>query len=532
MVGTVLGHYRIIELLGKGGMGEVYLAEDTRLGRRVAVKVLARELALAADGRVKVLDFGLPKLKEDALPAAAALPTQELTGEGRIVGTVAYMSPEQADAKTVDSRSDVFSLGVMLFEMATSERPFKGDTHVSLLSAILKDTPSSITDVKADLPRDFARIVKRCLHKDPEDRYQTAKDPATATETVAGKHPWRAVSHVAWLPDGKSLLINAQDAAGEATNQIWLMSVPGGEVRRITNDLSTYGGLSVAADGKSFVSIRSELRTRVWIGDATGTRGLWTMAMDGGDQRRLGTAAVGARPGLSADGKWIFYSEAGGTNRNFRIPVDGGEAVPVAVSPAAAAAHPLPDSFHEPLPSPDGQNHCRTLHRPRSARGAHRDRAGRRRRSDAVSTGADSGPVVGRWQEPPLHAGPWRRHEPLAAASHRRRAGTADPLYRRDHLRLRLVCRAQALGVRPRQLEQGRGTRVRTTVKRRCINHHLQPSSSPSSPPPAVHLPMCSCPASSAITCCCSATARCGSSAGRSRGKRSASRFATRPPAP
>jgi eukaryotic-like serine/threonine-protein kinase len=128
------------------------------------------------DGRVKMLDFGLAKLKESNASLAASLPTQELTGEGRIVGTVAYMSPEQAEGKLVDPRSDVFSLGVVIFEMATSQRPFKGDTQVSLLFSIIKDTPASLTDLKADLPRDLARIVRRCLSKNPEDRYQTAKD--------------------------------------------------------------------------------------------------------------------------------------------------------------------------------------------------------------------------------------------------------------------------------------------------------------------------------------------------------------------
>jgi eukaryotic-like serine/threonine-protein kinase len=781
---TVLGHYRILELLGKGGMGEVYVGEDTRLGRRVAVKILSRELGLSpdqrerferearavaalnhpnivtihsveeadgvpfltlellegrtldsaipqdgmpvdrllacaipladavgaahqrgithrdlkpanvmltTDGRIKVLDFGLAKLKEDASAASAALPTQELTGEGRIVGTVAYMSPEQAEAKPVDTRSDVFSLGVMLFEMATGQRPFKGDTQVSLLSSILKDTPSSITDVKATLPRDLARIVKRCLNKDPEDRYQTAKDlrndlrllkddlasgeaaaiqpgmhagapratkappsrtpivagalvvlaliaagvywrtrlpagsntafasvpfgsvgltrltttgttglavisddgryvayvvteegksgvwlrqvatssnvqivppaevrflglsfsadgnhvyyaiapvgevfaslyqvpvlgggvrrvmddvdgtvtfepggkrlafgrrvpklrqttlvvvdvngtnektiasrqapnsfnlqsvawspdgrviaiPAVRSETLqtdvvlvdvesgkemtVGRHPWRDVTHVAWLPDGRSLLINAQDAEGESTNQIWLISVPGGDVRRITNDLSTYTGLSVTADGKTILSVRNELRARIWTTDGLGggareptsgpaaddgvrgiawtpdarlvyasasagnsdiwimnadgrnrvqltfdrahdtlpdvtpdgrrivfvserggVRGLWVMGIDGGEQHRLGTAPIGARPTLSPDGKWVYYTETGAAGKNFRISIDGGDAVPIVV-PDSADTRIVPESFHEPIVSPDGK---------------------------------------------------------------------------------------------------------------------------------------------------------------------------------
>ena len=104
------------------------------------------------------------------------MPAADLTGAGRIMGTTAYMSPEQAEGKAVDPRSDVFTLGVMLYEMAVGERPFKGDTQVSLLSSIIKDTPTSVTDLKKELPRDLARIVGHCLAKDPEDRYQTAKD--------------------------------------------------------------------------------------------------------------------------------------------------------------------------------------------------------------------------------------------------------------------------------------------------------------------------------------------------------------------
>ena len=270
MIGTSLGHYRILERLGKGGMGEVFLAEDTKLGRRVALKVLTEELAsdtdwrqrferearavaainhpsivtihsveeaggvlfltlelvegstladqipkdgmpldrllsiaipladavgaahqrgithrdlkpanvmITPDRRVKVLDFGLAKLAEsDQAAMGVTVPAADLTGAGRIMGTTAYMSPEQAEGKAVDPRSDVFSMGVMLYEMAIGERPFKGDTQVSILSSIIKDTPAPVTDRRHELPRDLDRIVKRSLAKDPEDRYQTAKD--------------------------------------------------------------------------------------------------------------------------------------------------------------------------------------------------------------------------------------------------------------------------------------------------------------------------------------------------------------------
>ena len=126
----------------------------------------------------KVLDFGLAKLREAEAEyeGETRLPTGDLTGEGRIIGTVAYMSPEQAEGKPVDSRSDIFSLGVLLHEMAVGERPFRGDTNVSVISSILKDTPSSITDLNPGLPAGLAKVVRRSLSKDPSRRYQSAID--------------------------------------------------------------------------------------------------------------------------------------------------------------------------------------------------------------------------------------------------------------------------------------------------------------------------------------------------------------------
>ena len=129
------------------------------------------------DGRIKVLDFGLAKLADASRePGATTMPAAPSTGEGRILGTAAYMSPEQAEGKPVDTRSDLFSLGAMFYEMATGQRPFTGDTSISIISSIVKDTPTPITELNPSLPRDLGRIVRRALAKDPERRYQSAKD--------------------------------------------------------------------------------------------------------------------------------------------------------------------------------------------------------------------------------------------------------------------------------------------------------------------------------------------------------------------
>ncbi len=133
---------------------------------------------VSADGRVKVLDFGLAKLAKSAerSDATTAAPPRELTEEGRVVGTAPYMSPEQAEGKPVDYRSDIFSFGIVLYELATGERPFRGESVLSVLSSIVRDTPPPPIDLNPRLPREFSRAVRRCLAKDPEERYQSAKD--------------------------------------------------------------------------------------------------------------------------------------------------------------------------------------------------------------------------------------------------------------------------------------------------------------------------------------------------------------------
>jgi serine/threonine protein kinase/WD40 repeat protein len=279
MIGKTISHYRILEKLGSGGMGVVYKAEDTKLGRMVALKVLPPErvadpnrkrrfvqearaasalnhpniivihdidevegvhyiamehvegktldrliawhglrvnealkyavqmaAALAKahsagivhrdlkptnvmvtdDGLVKVLDFGLAKLTEAAPTgdAETAVTLEPTTEEGMIVGTVGYMSPEQAEGKAVDARSDIFSFGSVLYEMLTGQRAFQGETKVSTIAAILREEPKPLSQVVEGLPREVERLVKRCLRKDPAHRFQHMDDLKVALEEL------------------------------------------------------------------------------------------------------------------------------------------------------------------------------------------------------------------------------------------------------------------------------------------------------------------------------------------------------------
>ena len=129
-----------------------------------------------ADGRVKILDFGLAKLTEEVSDDGATVTSDGRTMAGQMIGTLAYMSPEQAEGAHVDHRSDIFSLGIVLYQMATGTQPFQGPTFVSTLSAILKDTPPPIVDQNKALPGALGDIIQRCLAKEPEKRYQSASE--------------------------------------------------------------------------------------------------------------------------------------------------------------------------------------------------------------------------------------------------------------------------------------------------------------------------------------------------------------------
>jgi eukaryotic-like serine/threonine-protein kinase len=138
-------------------------------------------------GSVKVLDFGLAKMSPAGDSGDSALPTEARTRDGVVMGTVPYMSPEQVSGKPVDHRTDVFSLGIIFYEMASGRRPFAGRSAVELGSAILRDAPPSLATLRAGLPEGLLRIVARCLEKDPAARFQSMRDVQVALQTLPGR---------------------------------------------------------------------------------------------------------------------------------------------------------------------------------------------------------------------------------------------------------------------------------------------------------------------------------------------------------
>ena len=379
--GASLGPYRIVSLLGAGGMGEVYKATDTRLDRLVAIKVLpsadselrarferearaiaalthphictlhdvgrqdevdylvmeylegetladrlgkdkddplpldqalvcAIEVAEALDkahragivhrdlkpGNImltkagaKLLDFGLAKLRPSTPGvvtgmSAMATTAAPLTGQGAILGTLHYMSPEQLDGQDADARSDIFSFGAVIYEMVTGKKAFEGKSQASLIGAIMSPNPRPMTTLQPSAPPALDRIVRKCVAKEPEDRWQTMEDVIRELRWTA--EPARPVTRFA-------IALGPRDQFSGTGRHIVALSPDGTRLAYVAND-------------RLYLRELHELEPAA----IPGTEG----------------AGYGRNPFFSPDGKWIGFWQDGSLKK---IPTHGGEAVTI-----------------------------------------------------------------------------------------------------------------------------------------------------------------------------------------------------------
>jgi serine/threonine protein kinase/Tol biopolymer transport system component len=435
--GTRLGPYEIVSPLGAGGMGEVYRAKDTRLGREVAIKVLPQHLSSNSEVRArfereaktvsslnhpyicvlydvgregstdylvmeliegetlahrlskgpmpvadvlkigaqvadaldrahragvvhrdlkpgnvmltrsgaKLMDFGLARATGLAGPRsgsdAAAMthsPTvaQPLTAEGSIVGTFQYMAPEQLEGREIDARTDIWSLGCVLYEMATGKRAFEGETQASLISSIMRDEPRAMGELSPLSPPSLERLVKQCLAKDPMDRWQTAGDVRRELEWIASSSTqhtapaitrrrnlrrsalgWIAAAVVALLATAYVLVGPTRAPRDSGALMRFSMEAPPGTI------LASPSEMEISPDGSmiAFVAV-----------DSSGAGHIFVRPLASDEARMLPGTEKGSLPFWSPDSRTVgFFS----SNKLRKIAIDSGAPVVLCDAPDA-----------------------------------------------------------------------------------------------------------------------------------------------------------------------------------------------------
>ena len=442
MIADTFAHYQVLEQIGEGGMGAVYKARDTRLGRMVALKILARDEvadpeqaamrarrftqeaksasalnhpniitiyetgsengidyiameyvpgrtldaligrsglrisdalryarqmadALAAAhaagilhrdlkpanvmvneaGLVKVLDFGLAQ-QAISTETGDDAETQTLgTRAGTIIGTIAYMSPEQAEGRKLDFRSDIFSFGAVLYEMLTGRRPFSGNSQAATLAAILQNEPKPASAWREDLPSDIEKLIARCLRKEPGRRVQTMADLRVALEDLEedSKNSSAAIAparrkQVAWRVAGAALGLVLAAAGGG----YWLMKSDGARPEAPISAVPLTGNQGLES-GPSFSPDGNQV-TFSWNGEKEDNRDIYVKLIGPGAPLRLTTdPAADYTPAWSPDGRSIAFVREEPNDREaiMLIPALGGAERKLADALMRIAARPL-----------------------------------------------------------------------------------------------------------------------------------------------------------------------------------------------
>jgi serine/threonine protein kinase/Tol biopolymer transport system component len=278
------------------------------------------------EGRVKILDFGLAKLLEPMDPSVEATTLMSMTEEGVVIGTAAYMSPEQAEGRTLDGRSDIFSFGSVLYEMVTGRKPFSGESPLSLLAKVVTEDPVPPSSLTRSLPPELERTILRCLRKDPARRYQTMADLKVALEDVERESAPRTQVGAAlwrrwiWIAVPAVLLLTVGSFAWrtwrspqntEPLRAVPLTSLPGAE---------RYPSLSPDGNYVAFT----------WNGPKQDNADIYVQQIGVGSPLRLtNDQGNDHSPAWSPDGRWIAFlrgqSEVGKSEVRLIPPLGGPE---------------------------------------------------------------------------------------------------------------------------------------------------------------------------------------------------------------
>jgi eukaryotic-like serine/threonine-protein kinase len=298
-------------------------------------------IMLTATG-AKLLDFGLAKLRtleSDSEPASAR--TASLTGDHTLLGTLQYMAPEQLEEKDVDARADIFALGLVLYEMVTGLKAFAGTSHASLIAAILSSEPRPASSIQPTTPPALDHVIRRCLAKDPEDRWQSARDVSRELEWIAlqSSHGGRAelpasrtrlLVRSGWIAAGVvlagavglGLLMAANTPSAQPTRTV---------VRLIEPPLPADATFSESA---AFMALSPDGRFIAYIASTAGTAALWVRNLADSSARPLPGTDGARQPFWSPDSRSIAFG-AGGKLK--RIAIEGGLPQVLCDAPAAYA---------------------------------------------------------------------------------------------------------------------------------------------------------------------------------------------------
>jgi Tol biopolymer transport system component/predicted Ser/Thr protein kinase len=295
----------------------------------------------------KLLDFGLAKLKQEIDPATplSQLPTMQnaITGEGTILGTLQYMAPEQVEGKEVDARTDIFAFGTVVYEMATGKKAFEGKTSASVMAAILKDEPPAMSSLQPVTPPALDRVVKTCMAKEPDERWQTAGDlcrelkwiveggsQVVSTPTVPVKGIYALGKRALIFGLGSLLLV-----AVVASLVTWyLKPSPPQPVTRTVINLPPGQQLAGMDSGPS-LAISPDGTHLAYVARQGGTQQLYLRAMDSLDAKAIPGTEGAVNPFFSPDGQWLGFFAS---RKLMKISLNGGAALALANAPFVGGA--------------------------------------------------------------------------------------------------------------------------------------------------------------------------------------------------